>query len=105
MTNDYIEETSVVQDQVGGYQIAFSLTDDGSEIFAEYTGENIGTYLGIVLDKVVVSSPYIQSEITGGQGVITGQFTLDAAEDLAVILKTKALPFPIKYVDGFDTVE
>ncbi len=105
MTNEHFEEASVTQDQLGGYQIAFSLTDDGSEIFSEHTGENIGTYLGIVLDKVVISAPRIQAEIAGGQGVIAGQFTHDTAEDLAAILKTRALPIPIEVIMDGDTSE
>ncbi len=105
MTNGSVENASVTQDQVGNYQIAFSLTGEGSEIFAKHTSENVGTYLGIVLEKEVISAPRIQSKITGGQGVVTGQFTYEKAAELAAIMKTTALPFPIEYIGGSDAVE
>jgi Flp pilus assembly protein TadD/endogenous inhibitor of DNA gyrase (YacG/DUF329 family) len=96
MSNEGIETAAVSKSQVGGYQIAFTLTDAGTKTFAEHTGQNIGTYLGIVLDKVVISAPMIQQPITDGQGVISGTFTQETANDLAVVLQTKPLPFPIK---------
>ena len=98
LTNEHFEEATVTQGYLNDFQIAFSLTKEGNEIFAKYTSENIGAYLGIVLDKVVISAPRIQSEITGRQGMITGQFTQEEAENLAAILQTKALPFPIEVI-------
>ncbi len=98
MTNEHFDEAGVTQDQLGGFQIPFSLTDDGTEILAQYTSENIGSYLGIVLDKVVISAPRIQEKITEGQGVISGAFTKESAEDLAATLKTKPLQIPIEVI-------
>lgn len=62
--------------------ITFTLTDAGSKKFADYTSANIGKILSIVLDKTVLSSPRIQSAITGGNGQITGRFTLEEARSL-----------------------
>lgn len=75
-----------------GIQIAFKLRSDYVTTFAQITQDNVGRQLAIVLDGNVRSYPRIQSAITGGSGVITGQFTLEEAEDIAKILKAAILP-------------
>jgi preprotein translocase subunit SecD len=100
MTGAALDEVGVSQDQVGQYQIAFSLKDEGSDVFAEYTATHVGQYLAIVLDKVVISAPRIQSEISGGSGVITGQFDYESANNLAVQLRYGSLPVPLKIVES-----
>jgi preprotein translocase subunit SecD len=84
MTGSALKEVFVNQPQTGQFQIAFELESEGSDIFAEYTKNNIGKVLAIVLDKEVISAPTIQSEISGGSGVITGQFDYDSANALVV---------------------
>jgi len=100
MTGGDLSDVFVSQDQVGQYQIAFSLTDEGSDIFGTHTSQNINKYLAIVLDKVVISAPRIQSAITGGSGVITGQFDYESANNLAVQLRYGSLPVPLKIVES-----
>ncbi len=80
--------------------ITFELTDEGSKKFAEYTTANIGKILSIVLDKTVLSSPRIQSAITGGTGQITGNFTLDEARSLSVQMRYGALPVPLRVAES-----
>ncbi len=65
------------------WQVDFSLTPDGTERFAEITGQNIGKQLAIVIDGQLITAPTIQSPITGGKGQITGNFTGQEAKDLA----------------------
>lgn len=98
MTNNEIANATTfeTQFQVITYQINLSLTDDGAQIFSKHTTENIGSYLGIVLDKIIISSPIINEPISGNQVTISGSFTKEGATELASILKTQALPFPIK---------
>ena len=96
MTNREIQGVFVQPDGVGGYEIAFTLTNKGKQIFADYTGQHVGTYLGITVDKVVVSCPQINGAIPGGQGVIQGNFTQATAEQLAAYLKSIPLPVPLK---------
>lgn len=79
--------------------IAFELTSEGGEIFAEHTRTNIGRSLAMVLDGQVISCPRINSAITGGSGVIEGQFTIDSANELAVQLRYGSLPIPLKIVE------
>lgn len=79
--------------------VTFELKDEGVKIFADYTSNNINRFLTIVLDGKVVSSPRINSAITDGAGMITGNFTIESANALAVQLKYGALPVPLKIVE------
>ncbi len=83
-------------DLTGQYMIGFELDDEGGPIFAEYTGRSIGKFASIVLDKEVISSPRVESQIPDGQGVIQGDFTLEEAQQLVVQLRYGALPVPLR---------
>ena len=78
------------------YQIAFSLKPGGAQKFGDWTGKNIGKYLAIVLNDEVKSAPVIKGQIFD-QGTIEGRFTKTTAEDLALTLKSGALPAKIDY--------
>ena len=85
--------------QTGGesdYQITFNLKPGGAQKFGEFTGRNIGKNLAIVLNGEVKSAPTIQGQIFDS-GQITGRFTKASAEDLALTLKSGALPAKIEY--------
>jgi preprotein translocase subunit SecD len=84
--------------QTGGndYQISFSLKPGGAQKFGDFTGKNIGKNLAIVLNNEVKSAPTIQGQIFDN-GQITGRFTKESAEDLALTLKSGALPAKIEY--------
>ncbi|MCG2787348.1 MAG: protein translocase subunit SecD [Anaerolineae bacterium] len=99
MTGRDLKTVQVVTDQLGSYQIAFTLSPEGSTIFGDYTAANVGRFLTIVLDKKVISSPRIDSAIYGGEGVITGQFTTEEANAFAVQLRYGSLPIPLKIVE------
>ncbi len=96
MTNHELQTVTVEKDQVGNYVIGFSLTSNGRKILADFTTNHIGGYLGIVLDKVVISCPLINSAITEGQAKIAGNFTYESANDLAIYLRYQPLPIPLK---------
>lgn len=98
MTGAILQDATPDRDQIGRWEIRFTLTAEGSRLFGEYTSAHIGQNLAIVLDKKVLSAPRIQSAITGGQGVITGNFTADEATRLADLLKYGALPVPFKII-------
>jgi len=63
------------------------LNTTGARIFGQYTAENIGTPFAIVLDQEVVSAPTIQSHISGGSGIITGQFGVEETTLLSIQLR------------------
>lgn len=101
MTGNYLSSASVqFSSTTNQPYIAFSLTQDGGKIFGDYTTNNVGRFLAITIDKKVISSPVIKSAITGGSGIIEGQFTLDQANSLAIQLKYGALPIPLKVVES-----
>ncbi len=96
MTGAALDTVGVGTDTLGSPSIDFKLTSEGSKVFAEYTSANVGTYLAIVLDGQVISSPVIKNAITDGQGQISGSFTIETANQLAVQLRYGALPVPLR---------
>ncbi len=101
MTGAALKTVQVTADQLSNEpQVAFELTPEGSQIFREYTERNIGKVLAIVLDKEIISAPTIRNAITDGQGVISGQFTLESANALAVQLRYGSLPIPLVIVES-----
>jgi preprotein translocase subunit SecD len=99
MTGEVIENVQVSRDPSGQYVIQFELDSEGADIFSEYTTVHVGEFLGIVLDKTVVSAPNVNEPITEGEGVISGAFTLESANNLAVQLRYGSLPIPLKVVE------
>jgi protein-export membrane protein SecD len=79
--------------------ISFTLHGPGAQKFGKATAANIGQPFAIVLDNRIVSAPTIQSAITGGSGQITGSFTMQEAEQLAVVLRSGALPAKLQVVE------
>lgn len=79
-------------DNFGKPEVSFELTGEGAEIFAEVTARNIKNRLAIILDGKVKSAPVIQTEITGGRGVINGNFSIEETAFLANVLKSGSLP-------------
>ena len=99
MTGKELTSVSVSPDQLGRYGINFTLSSEGASIFGNHTSLNTGKYLTITLDKRVISSPVIEGPIPGGQGSISGNFTPETANGLAVQLKYGSLPIPLKVVE------
>lgn len=95
LTGVAIREAHSETSQLGESYVAFTLQPDEADFFADYTRAHIGDFLTIVLDKQVISSPRIQAEING-QGSITGQFTLEEAQKLALQLRFGSLPVPLR---------
>ncbi|HET7010898.1 MAG TPA: protein translocase subunit SecD [Anaerolineales bacterium] len=100
MTGAELKTAVAARNQAGQYVVEFSLTDTGSAVFAEFTSSHIGQPLAIVLDHLVLSAPTIQDAITQGQGVITGNFTAEEANQLAVQLRYGSLPIPLAVVES-----
>src|SRR5271157_114160 len=99
MTGDQLATVNVSAASVGGqYVVNFTLKPAGQKVFADFTSANVGKYLAIVLDKKVVSVPKIDTAITQGSGEITGNFTYQTANDLAVQLRYGSLPIALKIV-------
>ena len=78
----------------GTPEVSMSMNGEGAGIWARLTGDNIGKQIAIVLDGMVYSYPVVNGKIEGGSSQITGQFTIEEAEDLANVLKSGKLPAP-----------
>jgi len=85
-------------DQDGGSAVMFTLTTAGGKKFGKITGKNIGKAFAIILDKKVISAPIIQGQIFSN-GQITGNFTVQEANDLALVLRAGALPVPLHILE------
>ena len=98
ITGEMLTNAQAGFDQQGGKsQVQFRMNGIGSQRFADITRQNIGKRFAIVLDKKIISAPVIQGVIPSGSGSITGNFTPESANDLAVLLRAGALPVPLKF--------
>jgi len=96
LTGAGLREAHAQASQYGENYVSFTLQPDATQLFADYTTANVNKFLTIVMDKQVISSPRINSAITGGSGSITGKFTLDEARNLALQLRFGSLPVPLR---------
>jgi preprotein translocase subunit SecD len=113
LTGSALKNAKVEFDQVGQPMVRVEMNPEGAKIFADFTAKNVGKQVFIVLDGKVISNPVIKEPITEGVGVITGKFTIDEAQKLAILLRAGALPVPVKVIEnrtidptlGKDTME
>ena len=100
VTGKHLKDAKTTVNQGGeGAEVNIEFDKEGSRLFAEATQANIGKPISIVLDKKVVSAPTVNEAITGGSARITGNFTAKEAEDLAVLLRSGALPVSFKIME------
>ncbi len=92
LTGKDLVKADVTYDNLGRPQIAFELNAEGAKLFAEITRKNIGKKLAITLDGEIQTAPVINTEIPGGAGVITGNYTVEEAKATATLLNAGALP-------------
>jgi protein-export membrane protein SecD len=88
-----------VDQQTQGWVLAFRLDPQGTRIFCRLTQEYTGQRFAILLDNQVLTAPRINEPICGGSGQITGGFTAETANDLAIMLRAGALPAPLTVID------
>ncbi|HEX4113301.1 MAG TPA: protein translocase subunit SecD [Stellaceae bacterium] len=79
--------------------VSFKFDSTGARRFGEATRDNVGKRFAIVLDNKVISAPVIREAILGGQGIISGSFTVQSASDLALLLRAGALPAPLTILE------
>jgi preprotein translocase subunit SecD len=95
LTGDTLTDARVSINQFNEPYVGISFDPVGAEIFEKVTGEHVGERFAIVLDGNVYSAPVIQERIGGGRASITGSFTSQEANDLAIVLRAGALPAPV----------
>ncbi|HJE82434.1 MULTISPECIES: protein translocase subunit SecD [Megasphaera] len=79
--------------------VAIEFTDEGADKFADLTAANVGHKIAILLDGEVLTAPVVNEPITGGKAVITGSRTLEEAKNLAILLRSGALPVKLKVME------
>ena len=79
--------------------VALQFSKEGGDKFAKLTAANIGRHVGIYLDGDLLTNPVVNDAITGGSAVITGQRTLEEAKDLAILLRSGALPVKVSVLE------
>jgi len=113
LTGDMLTNAQYAPDQNGQPAINFAFNTIGAKRFCDLSRENVNRLFAIVLDNEVISAPRINEPICGGRGMISGNFTLKEASDLALLLRAGALPAPLSIIEertvgpslGADSVE
>ncbi|MFO8067846.1 MAG: protein translocase subunit SecD [Bacteroidales bacterium] len=99
LSGDVIVDARQDFSPTGDAEITMNMNSEGSRIWRRLTADNIGSSIAVVLDDLVYSFPTVQAEISGGRSQITGNFTIQEAQDLANILKAGSLPAPAHIVE------
>ncbi len=100
LTGESLEDARVsISDRFGESYVSLKFDSQGARDFERITAANVKKRLAIVLDGVVHSAPVIQERISGGNAQITGNFTMDEAHDLAIVLRAGALPAPVRILE------
>jgi preprotein translocase subunit SecD len=99
LTGANLTNARVDFDQFNVPFVSITFDKRGARDFERITGDNVNKRLAIVLDDKVESAPVIQEKIAGGKARITGNFTLDEAKDLAIVLRAGALPAPVNILE------
>ncbi len=94
-----INASTTFDQQSGGPAVSFRFDASGGRRFGQATTDNVGRPFAIVLDGKVISAPVIRQPILGGSGIITGGFTVQEANDLALLLRAGALPAPLNILE------
>ena len=94
-----IDAQPSIQNQQNEPTVSFTLDRLGAQKFGRATTDNVGKRLAIILDGKIVSAPNINEAITSGKGIISGDFTFQEATDLALLLRSGALPTPLNVVE------
>ena len=97
--SDLIDAQPAFDQRTGQPIVNFRFNIRGAQRFGQATTENLGRALAIVLDNKVISAPVIQSPITGGSGQISGNFTVESVNNLAILLRAGALPAKMTIVE------
>lgn len=100
LTGGHLEDARVqIDPQFNEPYVTIEFDRTGARIFERITGENVKKRLAIILDNKVYSAPVIQEKIAGGSARITGNFSMEEAHDLAIVLRAGSLPAPVHIIE------
>lgn len=101
LTGDLLSDAKVnIDTRFNEPYVSLAFNPAGAKLFEEVTGANVKKRLAIILDNTVYSAPVIQEKISGGDAQITGNFSMEEAKDLSIVLKAGALPAPLKMLQN-----
>jgi len=98
LTGDVLTDARVSLGEFQNAYVSINFDNTGAKLFERLTAENVKKRMAIILDHTVYSAPVIQERISGGRAQITGSFSMDEANDLAIVLRAGALPAPVKII-------
>ncbi len=96
LTGDVLTDARVSIGEFQNAYVSINFDNTGAKLFERITTENVKKRMAIILDNTIYSAPVIQERISGGRAQITGSFTTEEANDLAIVLRAGALPAPVK---------
>ncbi len=96
---DLVHAEVIFDPQSGKPQVSLEFSDQGKEVFSAITSRNVGRQVAIFLDGLPITVPTVNEPITDGRAVISGEFTIEEAKNLAIQLNAGALPVPIKVIE------
>lgn len=96
LTGKYLKDVQIKFGEFNEPKVAISFNEEGAKIFSKVTGDNVGRRLAIVLDGVIKSAPVIRELIPSGNAEISGNFSMEEAQDLSIVLRAGALPAPVR---------
>ncbi|MBI3809937.1 MAG: protein translocase subunit SecD [Nitrospirae bacterium] len=98
LTGDVLTDARVSIGEFQNAYVSINFDNTGAKLFERITAENVKKRMAVILDNTVYSAPVIQERISGGRAQITGSFTTEEANDLAIVLRAGALPAPVKII-------
>ncbi len=98
LTGDVLTDARVSLGEFQNAYVSINFDNTGAKLFERITAENVKKRMAVILDNTVYSAPVIQERITGGRAQITGNFSMEEANDLAIVLRAGALPAPVKII-------
>lgn len=96
LTGKYLKDIQIKFGEFNEPKVAISFNEEGAKIFSKVTGDNIGRRLAIVLDGIIKSAPVIRELIPSGNAEISGNFSMEEAQDLSIVLRAGSLPAPVR---------
>lgn len=100
LTGAHLKSAQIQYDRLGRPAVAISFDAEGAKLFAQATTVNVGKPIGIYLDGKLISNPVVQEPILKGDAQITGRFTLEEAQNLAILLRAGALPVKVEVIEN-----
>ncbi len=100
LTGSTLKSAKIERNQFNMPHVAIEFNKEGADIFKKVTEANIERNLAIVLDGVVQSAPVIRTRIPDGNAIIEGNFTMDEATNLVIVLRAGTLPAPVKIIEN-----